>query len=116
MSNGRHTANTTTLAKSGNVSPLTQRNPEQSKQPKRVPVTEARKIWGTVKHATVAGVVGTLKVLGKVPSDAVLVKRKYKMARDNPKWVICWWFVVREEESVLRDFEKNWNLISMQTS
>ena len=38
------------------------------------------------------------------------------MARDNPKWVICWWFVVREEESVLRDLERNWNLISMQIS
>ena len=38
------------------------------------------------------------------------------MARDNPQWVICWWFVVREEESVLRDLERNWNSISMQTS
>ena len=38
------------------------------------------------------------------------------MARDNPKRVICWWFVIREEESVLRDLERNWNLISMQTS
>jgi len=55
-------------------------------------------------------------VLGKVPSDAVLVKRKYKMARDNPKRVVRWWFVVRGEESVLRDLEKNWNLVSMQTS
>jgi len=75
MSNGRHTTKTTTLAKSGNASPLTQRDPKQSKQPKQVPVTGTRKIWGTVKLATVAGVVGTLKVLGKVPSDAVLVKR-----------------------------------------
>ena len=49
MSNERHTAKTTTLAKSGNVPPLTQHDPKQSKQPKRVPVIGARNIWGTVK-------------------------------------------------------------------
>ena len=104
MSNERHTAKTTTLAKSGNVSPLTQRVPKQSK-PKRVPATGARKIWGTVKHVTVAGVVGTLKVLGKVPSDAVL-------ERENTKWQgtisngLCAGGLLSE---------KNWNLISMQT-
>ena len=38
------------------------------------------------------------------------------MARENPKWVICCRFVVREEESVLRDLQRNWNLISMQIS
>ena len=67
MSNGRNTANTTTL---GNVSPLTQHDLKQSKQPKHVPVN--------LGHIAVAGALGTLWVLGKVPSDAVLVKRKYK--------------------------------------
>ena len=71
----------------------------------------AQDTWGIVKHATVAGVLSTLK--GEVSSGAVSVKRRYKMARNNVKWVVCWWLVVMGEESVLGDLKRNWNLVTM---
>ena len=85
-------------------------------QPRRVPVTGARKIWGTVKYATAASVTSTLKTLAKLPVDAVFVKRKYKTAQNNRKQVVWWWFVVRGDERVLKDLESNWGSVSIQTA
>ena len=85
-------------------------------QPRRVPVTGARKIWGTVKYATAASVTSTLKTLAKLPVDAVFVKRKYKTAQNNKKQVVRWWFVVRGDERVLKDLESNWGSVSIQTA
>ena len=69
-------------------------------QPRCVPITGTRKIWGTVKYATAASVTSTLKTLTKLPVDAVFVKRKYKTAQNNRKQVVQWWFVVRGNERV----------------
>ena len=83
-------------------------------QPRLVPVTGARNIWGTVKYATAASVTSTLKTLAKLPVDAVFVKRKYKIAQNNRKQVVRW-FVVRGER-VLKDLEMNWGSVSIQTA
>lgn len=71
-----------------------------------------RSAWGTLKNTTITGVANTLKVLGKVPVNALIIKRKYKTAKNNSKRVVRWWFVIRGEENILQN---NWSSVSIQT-
>ena len=55
-------------------------------------------------------------MLGKVPLDAVTIKRKYKTARSDSKRIVRRWFVVWGDEEVLEQLENDWNSISIQTA
>ena len=87
-----------------------------SQKPPRVRVNGARKIWGTLKNTTVKGVSNALTVLGKVPSNALTIKRKYKTVNTDSKRVVRWWFVIRGEEKVLEQLENNWSSVGIQTA
>ena len=75
-----------------------------------------RKIWGTMKSATTAVVANALKTLAKMPPNSLTIKRKYKIANNNPKQVTRWWFVVRGEECLLEQLQASWQSVSIQTS
>ena len=87
-----------------------------SQKPPRVRVNGARKVWGTLKNTTVKGVSNALTVLGKVPSNALTIKRKYKTVNTDSKRVVRWWFVIRGEEKVLEQLENNWSSVGIQTA
>ena len=82
---------------------------------KRIPVKGARKVWGTLRSTTTLAVENALKTLTSINAMGLVVKRKFKTARNDER-VTKWWFVVRGEESVLEQLQKEWPAISVQTS
>ena len=76
----------------------------------------ARKIWGTLKTTTCTAVRNTITSVTKLSSSNLQIKRKYKLSRNNPDTVTKWWFVVRDEESVLLELEQEWSSVAMQTA
>ncbi len=41
---------------------------------------------------------------------------KFKSAHDDPSRVMKWWFVLRGEESMLEQLQKEWSIVALQTS
>ena len=76
----------------------------------------ARKIWGTLKTTTCTAVRNAISSVTKVSSSNLQIKRKYKLSHNNPDTVTKWLFVVRGEETVLLELEREWNSIAMQTA
>ena len=83
---------------------------------KRVAVTGARRVWGTVRATTSTAVKTTLQRLTTSSEDGMVVKRKYKTAKDNSKRVTRWWFVVRGTEEALKALEAEWPKVAAQTA
>ena len=81
-----------------------------------VPLKGARKIWGTLRSTTTLAVENALKTLTRINVKSLIVKRKFKTAHNNKDRVTKWWFVIRDEESVLEQLQKEWPTISIQTS
>ena len=81
-----------------------------------MPVKGARKVWGTLRSTTTHAVENTLRTLTNINAKGLVVKRKFKTARNDSGRVVKWWFVVRGEESVLEQLQKEWPTISIQTS
>jgi len=82
----------------------------------RVLLKGARKIWGTLRTTTTLAVENALKTLTSINVKSLIVKRKFKTAHNNKDRVTKWWFVVRSEESILEQLQKEWPTISIQTS
>jgi hypothetical protein len=82
---------------------------------KGMSVCGARRIWGTLKATTTRAVE---KVISTFSTTPVTVKRKYK-SFNTPGSITKksqqWWFVVRAEESVLVQLERDWESIEVQT-
>jgi len=93
-----------------------QRTQKPSNSQKTVKADGARKIWGTLKTTTCTAVRNAISSVTKVSSSNLQIKRKYKLSHNNPDTVTKWWFVVRGEESVLLELEREWNSIAMQTA
>ena len=98
--------------KQGNTAP----QHSKASKPSWIQVKGARKIWGTMKSATTAVVANALKTLAKMPPNSLTIKRKYKIANNNPKQVTRWWFVVRGEECLLEQLQASWQSVSIKTS
>ena len=81
----------------------------------RVQISGARRIWGTLKTTTCAAVSSSLKRLTSF-SDQIMVKRKYKTARDNHAVVKKWWFILRGSEERLQQLENEWEPVAIHTS
>ena len=96
--------------------PLASQNEEDRPKPPRVPISGARKIWGTLRSTTTVAVVKTLKSLTRIPSDSFKIKRKFKTAASNSKQVTRWWFVVRGEEKTLQQLQEAWSPVHLQTA
>ena len=115
---------TTTGSRSKHQPPANQHSQQQrtaSKRPQRhspmqgVSVPGARRIWGTLKSTTTRAVENVITTLTKVSGSELKIKRKYKTATGSSARVVRWWFVVRAEESVLEQVQKEWNQVAMQT-
>ena len=77
-------------------------------------VEGARRVWGTLREATVRSVKVTLnKVLTLEDSDGISVRRKYKHGTHGRK--ARWWFVLHGSESALASIEQKWESMSLQT-
>ena len=83
-------------------------------QRKRVPVENARKIWGTLRSATHSVVSNVIKrTLSEPLAVRLNIKRKY---REDVRGIITkWWYVVRGTKSDIELLERNWVKISMHT-
>ncbi len=114
--NGKAPAdNRPVTAKGTNTGIVSPRQQGSMKTP-RVSITGARKIWGTLKATTTAGVANALKVLAKVPPNTISIKRKYKTANGDSKRFTRWWFVVRGDEKVLEQLQADWEAVRVQTA
>ncbi len=82
----------------------------------RVPVKGARKVWGTLRSTTKVAVENAIKNLTNTSTKGLVVKRKFKTACNDASRVTKWWFVIRGEESVLEELQKEWPTIALQTS
>ena len=93
-------------------------NPQPARRPMppRIEVSGSRKVWGTLKNTTTSAVAKALTSLAKIPPMSVTVKRKYKVARNNSKQVVRWWFIIRGNEEVLQQLQANWEAVSIHTA
>ena len=82
---------------------------------RRMQISGARRIWGTLKTTTCAAVSSSLKRLISF-SDQIKVKRKYKTARDNHAVAKKWWFILRGSEECLQQLENEWEPVATHTS
>jgi len=90
------------------------RQSSQHKTKQRVLVEGKRKIWGTMKTTSTAAVSHTITTLTK--TAGLLVKRKFKTSHgENSTRVSKWWFVVSGDEEVLKQLDKQWPSVSLQT-
>ena len=85
-----------------------------------VTVPGARRIWGTLPATNSRAVEQVISSLTYVSAGELRIKRKYKTAPDNSnsctqQRVVRWWFVVRGEDSVLEQLQKDWHLVAIHT-
>ena len=80
-----------------------------------ISVPGARRIWGALKSTTTRAVEKVITSLTTVGGSELKIKRKYKTATDSSTRVVRWWFVVRAEEFVLEQLQKEWNQVALQT-
>ena len=98
-------------SKAGSVS--TPANPDVDNRgqnppkPERVVVPGVRRIWGTLKSASITAVSSTLNKLTTLGSQ-LTVKKKVKPGGKH------WWFLVKGAEEVLKNLEEEWGGVSLQ--
>jgi len=82
---------------------------------KRIPIENARKVWGTLKSANPSAITNAIERL--IPASPLAknlsVKRKYKAAQDGS--VKKWWFVIRGSVSDIRLLDQEWAKVATQT-
>ena len=87
-------------------------NCDQGDDHVRIKSDGARKLWGTHKSFTTGEVKGVISMLANIAPECLTVERKFKTAAGDGKQVLRWWFVLRAEESVLRELEESWSVIA----
>ena len=100
------------IGESGKQSANVARKCEEKEKPKRVKISGARKIWGTLRATTAVAVKNAIFSIAKIPTEEFVVKRKYKSNPNTSKW----WFVIRGEESMLKKLEDEWPSVFLQTA
>ena len=91
------------------------RDHDHTKPPrKRIPVTNARKIWGTLKSTTCATILGAIRKLAPNASNETLtIKRKFKANQEGS--TKKWWFMVRGDQLSVELLQSEWPKIATQT-
>ena len=81
---------------------------------KRIPVTNARRIWGTLKSTTCSAVAGAIRRLTpRMLNENLTIKRKFKANQEG--LTRKWWFVVRGNKSSVGLLQNEWLMIATQT-
>ena len=88
--------------------------PNETKK-KRVPILEARRVWGTMRCTSSHAVSVALK-LTNIDTSKLVVKRKFKCSTTKPNCIEKWWFIVRGEEELLCQLEEKWGAVAVQTA
>ena len=83
---------------------------------KFLPLSGARKIWGTLRSTTTLAVANALKQLAGIDTSKLQIKRMFKTSSTESSRVKKWWFVIRGEEDLLNKLEAGWNGIALQTA
>ena len=74
---------------------------------KRIPVTNARRIWGTLKSTTCSAVTGAIRRLTPgVLNENLTIKRKFKANQEG--LTRKWWFVVHGDKSLVELLQNEW--------
>ena len=76
-------------------------------------VSDARRIWGTLRSDTHNTIKNTIVYLTKIEAKALHVKRKFRTSRTGQH---RWWFVLHGEENIMKVIENAWEKVSLQTS
>ena len=71
-----------------------------------------RQVWGTMRSCSVTSVAKAIRQLTNI-SGEMQVKRKYKTS-DTGK-LSKWWYIVRAEESLLKQLDGKWEKVKLQT-
>ena len=74
--------------------------PKHSSSKPKVPVSGARKVWGTMRETSTSAVITTLTKLTSMTSEQVQARRKFKSINGSSNR-IRWWFVLRGDEDIL---------------
>lgn len=99
-------------AKAGSSS--SQSTPSSSDSGPRVKFQDVRRVWGTMRTTSTTAVTSTLKKLTK-QGDKVSVKRKNRTNGNGREK--SWWFLIKGEEQVLCELEKEWDAtVGLQTN
>lgn len=77
----------------------------------KVPVDNARKIWGTLKGTVTSSVTNAIKRL-ITNLDSLSIKRKFVAQAGITK---KWWFVVRGNKADIDRLESDWDKVEIQT-
>ena len=85
-----------------------------SSKPK-VPVSGARKVWGTMRETSASAVIATLTKLTSMSSEQVQARRKFKSINGKSNHT-RWWFVLRGDEDILSILESEWEQVQLQTN
>ena len=80
----------------------------------KVKVEGSRKVWGTMKSTSASTMSNAIKSLSDVDVDTLTIQRKYQNTLTNRK--SKWWFVIRGEESSLKNLDVKWEPIALHTS
>ena len=81
---------------------------------KKITISGAHRIWGTLKSTSVKAIKNVISSLSSISSDNLFIKRKYKNVNSSSAQI--WWFVVRADESLLQELDRQWDTITLQTS
>jgi len=88
--------------------------PVSSNKKARIPVNNARKIWGTLRSTACSAVTSAIKRLTSAPlCEKLTVKRKFRSSQEGI--IKKWWFMVRGNQPDLRILEEEWHKIEIQT-
>ena len=70
------------------------------------PVRGSRRIWGAHQSATTEAVKTVMKSTDVAAVEGLSIRRKYKLAQvSGVKHEVRWWFVVKGEESMLKQLD-----------
>ena len=89
--------------------------PKHSSSKPKVPVSGARKVWGTMRETSTSAVITTLTKLTSMTSEQVQARRNFKSINGSSNR-IRWWFVLRGDEDILSILESEWEQVQLQTN
>ena len=89
--------------------------PKHSSSKPKVPVSGARKVWGTMRETSASAVIATLTNLMSMSREQVQARRKFKSINGNSNHIRRW-FVLRGDEDVLSILESEWEQVQLQSN
>lgn len=74
-------------------------------------VPSVRRIWGSKKDVTISTIAKTLKQHTSVGNKVAIQQKSRRMANNR----LHWWYLVRSDESILEQLDREWDQVSSAT-